>query len=89
MKKPKEFPFLISVGDYHQFRTVQDILGLVSPGVKVVEIGTMSKLTQEIQDLLEDFPSPCTYPGIVYMGKRPSNKVILDLLRREEIQEIW
>jgi len=86
MKKPKEFPFLISVGDYHQFRIVQETLGLISPGVKVVEVGTMSKITQEIKDLLEDLPS---YLGIVYAGKRPSNKEIRDLLLRKEIEEIW
>ena len=67
MKKTPELPFFIQVEDYHDFSYVQSVMKLLNPNIKVKEIAT---LRTEGMSLL----SP--YVGIVYEGKRPTEKEI-------------
>lgn len=62
-------PFLIEVPDYHQFHRYNEFLNALNPALKVVEVNYN-------QDVYLDYG----FIGIVYLGKKPSNKEIKALL---------
>jgi hypothetical protein len=61
---------MVSVDDYHEFSSVQRILGLVIPGIKVKEIGF----------------SGCDYWGVAYTGKLtdPDNAAMIQSLKLKQ-----
>jgi hypothetical protein len=67
MKDAPELPFFIQVEDYHDFSYIQSAMELLNPKIRVKEIPT---LRTEGMSLLSQ------YVGIVYEGKRPTEKEI-------------
>jgi hypothetical protein len=67
MKDAPELPFFIQVEDYHDFSYIQSAMELLNPKIWVKEIPT---LRTEGMSLLSQ------YVGIVYEGKRPTEKDI-------------
>lgn len=62
-------PFLITVSDYHDFNGYNILLNALNPALSVVEV-----------DYDSDDLGYHGYIGIVYLGKKPSNKEIKALL---------
>ena len=75
MKKAPALPFFISVADYHEFTNVQSAMSLINPKIKIEEVSTdLERFTNE----------SVSYVGIVYEGRRPSDKVIVDILSNKK-----
>ena len=72
MAKAPALPFIIRVEDYHYFSPVVEILKLLNPKIKVQELDTY------YIEKARYYYAP--YLGIVYEGRRPSNKTIKEML---------
>jgi hypothetical protein len=71
MKNAPNMPFLIRVEDYHRFDQIQEAMRLINPKARVSEV--------DIFDGDGEFEFP--YVGVVYEGRKPSKKTLLDICR--------
>lgn len=76
MKKAPALPFFISVDDYHAFSGVQSAMQLINPKIKVEEISTDLDRFENNEAV--------SYVAIVFEGRKPSDKVVVDMLSNKK-----
>lgn len=64
-------PIFMSVGDYHEFDGVEAALRLLNNGIKVVELNS-------------DIYNLHGYVGMAYLGKKPTEQEIKEILSDPE-----
>lgn len=76
MKKAPALPFFITVYDYHLFDGIRSAMQLINPKIKVEEVSLAGL------DRFENVFDP--HVAVVFEGRKPSDKVIADMLSNKK-----
>jgi hypothetical protein len=83
MKKSATLPCIITVDDYHEFNYVQRAMQIINHKIKVDELESEIITLAFGDDALHGM-----YYGIVYEGRLPSKKRIIEILRDSAIYPV-
>lgn len=80
MKKSATLPCIITVDDYHDFYGIREAMQLINHKIKVDEIES-----ETVCDAFNEEGLHGNYYGIVYEGRLPSKKRIVEILTDDKL----